>query len=49
MSVIPVRLGPAETKLIEQLHAVGASAEAERLTAAGLPTRRVEAYHYTDL
>jgi len=49
VSVIPVRLGPAETKLIEQLHAVGASAEAERLAAIGLPTRRVEAYHYTDL
>lgn len=49
MSVIPVRLGPAETKLIEQLHAVGAIAEAERLAATGLPTRRVEAYHYTDL
>ena len=49
MSVVPVRLGPAETKLIEQLNAVGASAEAERLAAAGLPTRRVEAYHYTDL
>lgn len=49
MSVIPVRLGPAETKLIEQLQTVGASAEAERLAAIGLPTRRVEAYHYTDL
>ena len=49
MSVVPVRLGPAETKLIEQLNAVGASAEAERLAAIGLPTRRVEAYHYTDL
>jgi Fe-S cluster assembly protein SufD len=49
VSVIPVRLGPAETKLIEQLQAVGASAEAERLAAIGLPTRRVEAYHYTDL
>lgn len=49
MSVIPVRLGPAETKLVEQLQAVGASAEAERLAAIGLPTRRVEAYHYTDL
>jgi len=49
VSVVPVRLGPAETKLIEQLHAVGAGAEAERLAAAGLPTRRVEAYHYTDL
>jgi Fe-S cluster assembly protein SufD len=49
VSAIPVRLGPAETKLIEQLNAVGAAAEAERLAAIGLPTRRVEAYHYTDL
>lgn len=46
---VPVRLGPAELKLIEQLNAVGATAEAERLSAAGLPTRRVESYHYTDL
>ena len=46
---IPVRLGPAELKLIEQLNAIGATAEAERLAAAGLPTRRVESYHYTDL
>jgi Fe-S cluster assembly protein SufD len=46
---VPVRLGPAELKLIEQLNSVGADAEAERLAAAGLPTRRVESYHYTDL
>ncbi len=46
---IPVRLGPAELKLIEQLNAIGATAEAERLSGAGLPTRRVESYHYTDL
>ncbi len=46
---IPVRLGPAETKLIEQLNAAGATAEAERLGGSGLPTRKVEAYHYTDL
>lgn len=46
---VPVRLGPAELKLIDQLTAAGAVAEAERLTGAGLPTRRVEAYHYTDL
>ena len=46
---VPVRLGPAETKLIEQLTAAGATAEAERLSGSGLPTRRVEAYHYTDL
>ena len=47
--MIPVRLGPAETKLIEQLNVVGATAEAERLAAIGLPTRRIESYHYTDL
>lgn len=46
---VPVRLGPAEQKLIDQLTAAGAVAEAERLGGAGLPTRRVEAYHYTDL
>lgn len=46
---VPTRLGPAETKLIEQLTAAGATAEAERLSGTGLPTRRVEAYHYTDL
>ena len=46
---IPVRLGPAELALVEQLRSVGATDEAERLTMAGLPTRRVEAYHYTDL
>lgn len=46
---VPVRLGPAETKLVEQLTAAGATAEAERLAGSGLPTRRVEAYHYTDL
>ena len=47
---VPVRLGPAENKLIEQLHGRrrrrrGRAAE----LAPGLPTRRVEAYHYTDL
>ena len=45
----PVRLGTAENTLIEQLKSVGADATAERITVAGLPTRRVEAYHYTDL
>lgn len=46
---VPVRLGPAENTLIEQLQSLGASAQAERISTAGLPTRRVEAYHYTDL
>lgn len=45
----PIRLTPAELTLIEQLTARGATAEAERLSGTGLPTRRVESYHYTDL
>ena len=45
----PVRIGPAEAKLIEQLGSVGATAAAERLSVVGLPTRKVESYHYTDL
>lgn len=45
----PVRLGPAEDALIAQLKAAGADSTAERITVAGLPTRRVESYHYTDL
>jgi Fe-S cluster assembly protein SufD len=46
---MPVRLGAAEDTLIAQLNSVGATAEAERISVAGLPTRRVESYHYTDL
>ncbi len=46
---MPVRLGAAENTLIDQLKSVGAEAAAERFTIAGLPTRRVESYHYTDL
>ncbi len=49
MAKFPVRLGPAEETLIAQLKSVGADQAAERITVAGLPTRRVEAYHYTDL
>jgi Fe-S cluster assembly protein SufD len=45
----PIRQTPAELTLIEQLTARGASAEAERLGVAGLPTRKVESYHFTDL
>ncbi|KKB09482.1 Fe-S cluster assembly protein SufD [Devosia chinhatensis] len=45
----PVRLGAAEETLIAQLKSVGADQVAERISVAGLPTRRVEAYHYTDL
>ena len=46
---VPLRLGPAELKLVEQLAAAGDRPEAERLAASGLPTRKVESYHYTDL
>jgi Fe-S cluster assembly protein SufD len=45
----PVRLGPAEDALIAQLKAAGANPVAERISVVGLPTRRVESYHYTDL
>jgi Fe-S cluster assembly protein SufD len=45
----PVRLGPAEEALIAQLKAAGADQAADRVTMVGLPTRRVESYHYTDL
>jgi Fe-S cluster assembly protein SufD len=55
--VIPMR-SPAETALIERFEAEkatlpGAAAERlaafERFRAAGLPSRRVESWHYTDL
>ncbi len=45
----PIRLLAAEKTLIAQLDALGAKEAAEKLAATGLPTRRVEAYHYTDL
>jgi Fe-S cluster assembly protein SufD len=45
----PVRIGSAEQTLIAQLGSVGATAAAERLAQSGLPTRKVESYHYTDL
>ena len=44
-----VRLNSAEENLISQLEGVGADGVAARLKAVGLPTRRVESYHYTDL
>lgn len=46
---IPVRLSPAETSIVEQLERAGANDAAERFKMAGLPTRRLESYHYTDL
>ena len=45
----PIRLSGAEESLVAQLESVGATDAAERLRTIGLPTRRVEAYHYTDL
>lgn len=54
MSVTPLRT-PAETALIERAEAGLSVADAERQAAleklrdAGLPSRRVEAWHYTDL
>ncbi|RDE09245.1 Fe-S cluster assembly protein SufD [Pelagibacterium lacus] len=45
----PVRLSAAEESLVAQLENAGARDAAERLRVAGLPTRRVESYHYTDL
>lgn len=44
-----MRLSEAEETLATQLDAAGATGAAERLRAVGLPTRRNEAYHYTDL
>ncbi|MEO5805715.1 Fe-S cluster assembly protein SufD [Devosia sp.] len=46
---MPVRLNAVEETLIAQLTSVGDAANAERISVIGLPTRRVEAYHYTDL
>ncbi|WDR03429.1 Fe-S cluster assembly protein SufD [Devosia algicola] len=46
---MPVRLNAAEETLIAQLRDAGDGAQAERLNVTGLPTRRVESYHYTDL
>jgi Fe-S cluster assembly protein SufD len=44
-----VRLGEAEEALLAQLESAGAPEAAERFRVTGLPTRRIEAYHYTDL
>jgi len=44
-----IRLGAAEEALIGLLREAGADTAAERLRTDGLPTRRVEAYHFTDL
>lgn len=45
----PIRLSAAEEVLVSQLESVGAKDAATRLRGTGLPTRRVESYHYTDL
>lgn len=49
MAQIVSKPSPAEEALAAQLHAAGQSAAAERFRVAGLPTRRIESYHYTDL
>ncbi|HEY8596547.1 MAG TPA: Fe-S cluster assembly protein SufD [Devosiaceae bacterium] len=45
----PTRLGPAEEALAAQLDGGANPQAAARFRDVGLPTRRVEAYHYTDL
>lgn len=45
----PLRLNAVEEGLLAQLDTVGAHDLAARLRETGLPTRRIEAYHYTDL
>jgi len=45
----PIKLLTAEKTLIAQLNKAGAAKAAQKLAQTGLPTRRVEAYHYTDL
>ena len=42
-------LTDAEKTLVAQLNDIGAKQAASDLSVSGLPTRRVEAYHYTDL
>lgn len=49
MAQLAVRLSPAEEQLAAQLHRVGADDAAAAFKIKGLPTRRVESYHYTDL
>lgn len=45
----PIRLSAAEESLASQLDSVGAEGLATLVRDKGLPTRRVESYHYTDL
>lgn len=49
MAQISTKPSPAEETLADQLEAAGQSSAAERFRGAGLPTRRIESYHYTDL
>ncbi len=44
-----VKLTDAENQLADLLQAAGAADAKAALTANGLPTRRIEEYHYTDL
>lgn len=49
MAQISPKPSPAEEALAAQLEAAGQTLAAERFRGAGLPTRRIESYHYTDL
>lgn len=46
---VALSLTQAEKVLVAQLNQVGDKQAANRLARTGLPTRRVEPYHYTDL
>jgi len=43
------KLSPGEETLAAQLDAAGAADAATRFRTSGLPTRKIESYHYTDL
>lgn len=49
MTIKDIKLTSAEEQLKELLVANGQKNAAEQFAANGLPTRRIEAYHYTDL
>lgn len=48
MNIQAIKLSPAEDELVAQLRG-SSEAAATRLAGSGLPTRRMESYHYTDL
>lgn len=49
MTMKDIKLTSAEEQLRDLLAANGQKGAAEQFAALGLPTRRIEAYHYTDL